>query len=156
MKLKVFMWQVFHDKLQTGGELKKGTGRGMNVVPSVRCWKLETTFFSLAQALPLFGPVSWKFLDGTPLDFQDCMEGWIPLGCDNYKLKLFVLGVVLWILWITRNKFAIEGVCPNTPSDIIYKILLYLQRWRVLLKSGDQSAMDDKVPGLGLRSSRSN
>jgi hypothetical protein len=23
MKLKVFMWQVFHDKLQTGGELKK-------------------------------------------------------------------------------------------------------------------------------------
>jgi hypothetical protein len=28
MKLKVFMWQVFHDKLQTGGELKKETGRG--------------------------------------------------------------------------------------------------------------------------------
>jgi hypothetical protein len=51
---------------------------------------------------------------------------------------------VLWIFWITRNKFAIEGVYPNAPSDIVYKILSYLQQWRVLLKGGDQSAMDDK------------
>jgi hypothetical protein len=28
MKLKVFMWQVFHDRLQTGEELKKRNWRG--------------------------------------------------------------------------------------------------------------------------------
>jgi hypothetical protein len=89
------MWQVFHEKLQTGGRTQK------NILFTCPGAAFVWTCFK-----EVFG---W---DKVPLDFQDCMEGWIPLGCDNYKLKLFILGVVSWILWITRNKFAIEGVCP--------------------------------------------
>jgi hypothetical protein len=32
MKLKVFMWQVFQDKLQTGGNLRNGIGKGMETI----------------------------------------------------------------------------------------------------------------------------
>jgi hypothetical protein len=83
--------------------------------------------------------------DRVPTSLQSYLEGWVPLGCDNYKSKLFALGVVLWILWITRNKFAIEGVCPNSSSDVLYKILSYLQRWRVLLKGSEQAEVDAKA-----------
>jgi hypothetical protein len=39
---------------------------------------------------------------------QDFFDNWSPLGCVHHNLKLFLLGVVLWVLWITRNKLAMD------------------------------------------------
>jgi hypothetical protein len=65
MKLKVFMWQVFHDKLQTGEELKNGTGKGMENVLFALCQRAWIIFSSHAPLLNLFGFVSKKPWAGT-------------------------------------------------------------------------------------------
>jgi hypothetical protein len=101
------------------------------------CWLVAGGWFVLREKY------CWLVAD-KPSEQADCLEGWIPLGCSDYKLKLFILGVVLWILWTTRNKFAIEGGCPTSPADVVHKILSYLQRWRLLLK-GEQARMDARA-----------
>jgi hypothetical protein len=85
----------------------------------------------------------------SPRGFQDCLDVWIPLGCVDYKLKLFVLGVALWVLWNTRNKLVIEGVCPISPSDVVYKMISYMQRWRALLRGEEQAKMEVKLQQVG-------
>jgi hypothetical protein len=65
----------------------------------------------------------------SPDRLQEVWEELVPLCCSNHKLKLFLVGVV----------FLIEGVCPRTPSDVMYKILSFVQRWHVLLGGEDQS-----------------
>jgi hypothetical protein len=44
---------------------------------------------------------------------QDILDKWTPLGRADYKFKIFVLGVVLWAIWVTRNKIAIGGWRQN-------------------------------------------
>jgi hypothetical protein len=31
--------------------------------------------------------------------------------------------MVLWVLWITRNKMVMEGVFRSDPADVLFKIL---------------------------------
>ena len=78
----------------------------------------------------------------TPSSMQDLVEHWLPLGVPNYSYKLFVFVVIFWVLWKVRNKMMIEGVFPTQPSELIFKILSCLQRWRVLLRDADRSRMD--------------
>lgn len=86
--------------------------------------------------------------DRPPDSLQEVWEEWVPLGYGDYKLNFSFLGVVvvvLWILWNTRNKLVIEGVCPKSPSGELYKILSYLQRWHVLLGGDEQSKLDERM-----------
>ena len=45
MKLKVFLWQISHDKLQTGVALKKENGRGVRTAALVGPWKQQNIYF---------------------------------------------------------------------------------------------------------------
>ena len=45
-----------------------------------------------------------------PSSMQELLEGWIPLGCRNYGVKITVLAGVLWTLWNVRDKMTMEGV----------------------------------------------
>jgi hypothetical protein len=64
-----------------------------------------------------------------PLNFQDFFDNWLPLQDKQYKLKLFVLANVVWVLWNIRNKMSIEGVFPTDPVDTLFKINASLQKW---------------------------
>ena len=77
-------------------------------------------------------------LDRAPRSLQDFLDLWLPFGCANYNLKLVLLTTVLWGLWTTRNKRAIEGKFPRAPSDILFKINAFLQWWKVRLRNEDQ------------------
>jgi hypothetical protein len=145
MKLKVFMWQVYHDRLQTGVAMKSKKWRGN--LQCTLCGALETgdhLFFKCV--LSRFIWASFKEALGwerAPDSLQDILDNWIPLGCADYKSKIFMLGVVLWAIWVTMNKTAIEGVAPKSPTDVLYKIHFFLQRWRALLGAGSQKKIDD-------------
>ncbi|CAL5053999.1 unnamed protein product [Urochloa decumbens] len=73
---------------------------------------------------------------------HDLLEGWVPLGGKESIRIIFMLAIVLWDIWNTRNKIAIEGVFPRNPTDVLHKIYAYFQRWRVLLKGEDQAKLD--------------
>lgn len=48
-------------------------------------------------------------------------------------------------LWTTRHKFSIEGAFPKQPADILFKINVLMQRWRLLLKEKERTILNDKV-----------
>jgi hypothetical protein len=104
MKLKVFMWQVFHDRLQTGEELKKRNWKGED-----KCMVrgVVETRDHILFCCPIAKFIWVCFRDAlgwgrSPDRLQEVWEELVPLSCSNHKLKLFLVGVV----------FLIEGVCP--------------------------------------------
>jgi hypothetical protein len=140
MRIKVFYWLVSHNKLQTGVELKKRKWKGSHLCGI--CGQPETTdhiFFSCITARFVWScfaeSLGW---DRAPRSLQDFLDLWLPFGCANYNLKLVLLTTVMWGLWTTRNKRAIEGKFPRAPSDILFKINAFLQRWKVRLRNEDQ------------------
>jgi len=140
MKLKVFLWLVTHDKLQPGAELK---GRKLKGSPLCNiCGKQETVdhiFFRCVLAKFMWAcfkeALGW---DRAPSGWQDFLDNWIPMGCKNYNAKLFLLTIVLWALWTSRNKRAIEGKFPTSPSELLFKTNAFLQRWMALLRERDK------------------
>lgn len=73
---------------------------------------------------------------------QDFFENWLPMNDREYGLKFFMLASVLWSLWTTRNKMAIEGVFPNDPADVLFKIHACLQKWRPRLGSAEKEQLN--------------
>jgi hypothetical protein len=52
----------------------------------------------------------------------------------------FGLGAVCWAIWQTRNKMAIEKKLVKTPQEVLFKIVIFLQQWMMLL-SGEEQEM---------------
>jgi len=73
---------------------------------------------------------------------RELLEGWLPLGCRDYGVKMVVLAGLLWTLWNVRNKMAIEGVFLRAPTNIIFKFDSFIQRWRRLLRESDRTTLD--------------
>ena len=78
----------------------------------------------------------------TPKSHQDFLDNWVPSGCSQHDLKMTVLSTVMWALWNARNKMAIEGVFIRCPTDIIFRINFFLQRWKVLLRGEDRADLE--------------
>jgi len=51
--------------------------------------------------------------------------------------------MVIWTLWTSRNKWVIEGMLPRYPADLLFKTNAFLQKWKVLLREGDQTKIKD-------------
>lgn len=72
-----------------------------------------------------------------PRNFQDLFANWLLIHDKQYKLKVFLLAIVMWVLWNVRNKMSTEGVYPNDPADLLFKINASLQKWRGRLAHED-------------------
>jgi hypothetical protein len=141
--LKVFLWLIFQNKLQTGVALKKRKWKGSALCGM--CGQPETVdhiFFSCILAKFVWAclreALGWE---RTPVSIQDMLQNWIPLGCGDYSFKVFLLAVIFWVLWTSRNKRAIEGKFPKRPSELLFNINFFMQKWRVLLKGDEQDKL---------------
>lgn len=143
LKVKIFIWLILQGRLQTAVNLKGKKWKGSH--KCVICGEPETeehiffncilakfTWTSIKEAL------GW---DRVPIGMADFLENWGG-GNKNLSLTIFCLGVVLWGLWSIRNKYAIEGVFPSQPSNILFKINMWLQKWWILLKEEDRATLE--------------
>jgi hypothetical protein len=113
MKVKVFMWLVSQNRIQSGEVLGGRKWKGDKNCKI--CKVLETSdhiFFNCPLAKFLWVGLMSEALgwDRPPGGLRYCLGIWLPIGCSNYSLKLFALAITLWTLWNVRNKMAIEGV----------------------------------------------
>ena len=144
MKINVFMWLAFQDRLPTGVVLKKHNWKGDGCC--IICKILESADHILF-CCPL-AKFAWACArealqwGRTPSSMQDFLESWLPLGCRNYKAKMMLFARVLWTLKTVRNKMAIKGVFVQAPSSIIFKFDSFIQRWRQLLRASDRATLD--------------
>lgn len=66
-------------------------------------------------------------------------------GGRNYSLAIFCIAIVFWSLWTTRNKMVIEGVFPRQPTEILYKVKLWLQKWQVFLRRDEKTRLEEMI-----------
>lgn len=144
LKIKIFMWQMFCDRLPTPDNVSKrnrptdgscavcGSGENANHV-----------FFGCALAR-----FSWSAVRDT---FK---QNWNPLSSDDLldlltaqkgayaRIVWKCVGALLWSLWTVRNKITIEQKFPAHPADIIFKCHIFLQTWAMLGKTHDVDRME--------------
>jgi hypothetical protein len=75
-------------------------------------------------------------------DFVALVQGLVgPLR----RLVWFTFAAQCWSLWNIRNKLAIEGSVINSPADAIFKMSIYMQSWRVLVRRTDRNLLDSAL-----------
>jgi len=107
LKIKVFLWQLSHNKLQSAVALKK---RGWKGDPyCCLCGRLETTkhiFFSCSLARFVWSGVGLAFSrDTIPKSLDDLQVGGIVVFFKtNMRLGFIMFAGFAWALWKARNK----------------------------------------------------
>ena len=141
LKIKFFLWQMFHNKLQVARSLVKRGWKGN--MGCCLCDCVETVnhlFFKCHLAKLVWGLLQNIFeLDSCPRSLEDLSITWLQgKGPLPNRLIIFFFAGFAWALWTTRNKMAIEKSFVKTPTDVIYVAISLLQRWSVLLKEKDK------------------
>jgi hypothetical protein len=155
-KIKIFLWQLLRGRLPSGDQLVKRHG------PSdgncALCGEREDCshiFFGCALAKFMWAGV--RELLG---------DVWNPAGAGQFlaivhglsgplrRTAWFTFAAQCWALWNIRNKLAIEGKLINSPADAMFQMVLYMQRWRALVRTKDRGLLDmtmDEIRRVQLR-----
>lgn len=145
MKIKFFMWQMLHNKLQVAENLIKRKWKGS--ICCCLCGMPESVnhvFFECHLARMCWGIIKEVFqLTETPRSVDELCSGWLKgKGPLSIRLTIFLFAGFAWAIWTTRNKMAIEKVFPKAPTDVIFVALSLMQKWRVSLKEKEQGSFD--------------
>jgi hypothetical protein len=85
---------------------------------------------------------------------------WNPAGAADFvaianglsgrlrRIAWFTFDAQCWALWNIRNKLAIEGSLISSPVDAIFKMSIYMQSWRVLVRRRDRPLLDAALDEL--------
>lgn len=130
-KIKVFLWQMYHGKLQAVAVLIKRGWKGDH--RCCLCRKPESIdhiFFSCPLAQFTWCCIREVFgWEGFPFSSADFMENWLQnkFGA-NKSLALFIFAGFMWALWKNRNKMAIEKKFPKAPSKAVLNDISFMQK----------------------------
>jgi len=145
MKIKVFLWQLSHNKLQSAVALKRRGWKGST--RCVLCGRHESVshiFFTCSLARFVWACLSEIFGGTIPYSWDELHGGKLTnMFKTNMRLSLFLFAGIAWSIWRTRNKMAIEKVFPQNPIDVVYLGISYVQKWWRLLKPADQEKLSN-------------
>ena len=145
LKIQIFLWMVYHDRIQAVVQLKKRNWDG--AVECKLCGEIETSDHILFQC-----PVAlflWVFLKQTfgwaayPSSFGALMENLLLNNKGRVRhLYLFLCAGALWTLWKTRNDLVFNTKIVPAPVVVIHKTIALLTQWKILLKKKDRAKME--------------
>ena len=133
------MWQLFCDKLPTSLNVAKRNGPATG--PCALCGEPEDAshvFFRCSLARFAWSAV--RTAAGVQWDPRSAAELTHLLDTIHGSAKRVMwrcVGALLWTIWLTRNKFTIEGCFPSHPANILFKCNLLLQQWSPLGRRRD-------------------
>jgi hypothetical protein len=64
------------------------------------------------------------------------------------RVVWFSFAALAWALWNIQNKLTMEGVLIGKPADALYKMIIYMQQWRMLVKWKDRGLVDAAMETL--------
>ena len=65
------------------------------------------------------------------------------LQSSNYHVKFFILSIMLWSLWTTRNKTGVEKRFPRPSNDFFPQNYFFPIQWKIVLEEGDVKFLKD-------------
>jgi len=150
MKIKVFLWQLAHNKLQSAMALKRRGWKGS--ARCLLCGRQETVshiFFSCSLARFVWACLSEVFGGVFPNSWDELLGGKLTgMLKTDLRRGLFLFAGIAWSIWPTRNKMAIEKTFPNNPIDVIYSGVSFVQKWWRLLNPVDQEKLAGVVEAM--------
>jgi hypothetical protein len=143
-KVKIFLWQLIRGRLPTCEQVAKrhdpSNGR------CAMCGEIEDCnhiFFGCHLA---------KFLWAGVRELLKC--DWNPSGIGHFitlaqnlsgplrSLVWYTFAAQCWALWIIRNKLTIEGKLIGNPADAIFKMSIFMQQGRALVRPRERALLD--------------
>jgi hypothetical protein len=137
LKIRIFIWQVVQNKIQTGQQLKARNWKGRGLCRL--CREKEDAnhlLFSCPLAEFVWACVSEALgCDGYPRSITELISVWLPnkFGV-SFQTALSCFAGLAWAIWMTRNSMCMRNVFPANPTDVIHLGLSFVQKWKVLMK----------------------
>jgi hypothetical protein len=132
LKIRVFLWQTFQNRIQTTHQLKSMNWRGSE--RCVLCGRSEDANHLLFECS--LAKFVWSFMgemlgwSGFPGSMEDLVLNWLPGGFKvSYQMMLTCFAGVACVIWLTRNKMCMSRIFLNNPIEIIYLCLSFVQKW---------------------------
>jgi hypothetical protein len=153
LKIRVFMWQAFQNRVQTAQQLMAMNWKGgENCILCGRPENIDHLVFECSLARFV-----WSFLgeslgwQGYPRGMDDLTANWLTGGFNvSYQMGLACFAEVAWAIWLTRNKMCMSHIFPNNCIDAIYTCLSFMQKWCILAGESARCKMQDGwAPGGG-------
>jgi hypothetical protein len=151
LKIKVFVWQVYNDKIQSEEQLcKRNWPRESGCK---LCGEKETTdhiIFGCMMARFLWcvcrDAFGWR---ATPTKVSKYIEEVLEGGNRKTEmLYIFIFGCAAWSLWLIRNDFVFNDLLVSSPEVCIFRFISFMQRWAILCKAEEKLMVDEAVQRL--------
>jgi hypothetical protein len=128
LKIRIFLWQVINDKIQSAEQVKKRNWPGS--VACKMCGVLESTshiFFHCALASFCWCmcryALGWPF---SPSDDVDIFNFCYNSSNKQTKRVLYLFGAVAWSLWLIHNEFVFQNIVIHSSNVGIFRAISFL------------------------------
>jgi hypothetical protein len=134
LKIKVFVWQVYNNRIPSAEQLIKRNWPGDTGCKV--CGQRESTDHIMFQCfLAQFlwfvcrDAFNWPLIPTSVADIQECVIGEAPKKLKNFLMLL--CGSLTWSVWLIRNDFVFNNVVIPSPETGLFRIS-FMQKWVVL------------------------
>jgi hypothetical protein len=140
LKIKIFLWQVCNDKVQSAEQLKKKNWP--DPLECKLCGNIETAehiFLRCALASFLWSVVKdamgW---DCSPITMNDIYNKLVEGSNRENGYFVFLFGCLTWCLWLIRNDLIFNNLVVTSPDICIFRTISFMQKWSILHKEKGQ------------------
>jgi hypothetical protein len=153
LKIKIFLWQVCNDKIQSAEQLKKRNWEGP--IECKMCGQIESKEHIFVDcALARYGwnvfrdVLAWS---STPDSLEELSSKLVEGNERENGNFIYIFGSLAWSLRLLRNDLIFNNLVALSPDVCIFRTISFMQRWRILSKEQAQLWIDTVIHKLRRR-----
>jgi hypothetical protein len=140
LKIKIFLWQVCNDKIQSAEQLKRRNWE--DPIECKMCRQVESIEHILVGCV--LDKYGWSLLRDI-FDWPNTPNSLEELSCklvegnerENANFA-YIFGCLAWSLWLLRNDLIFSNLVVPSPDVCILHTISFMQRWRILSREQAQ------------------
>jgi hypothetical protein len=132
LKVKIFLWMAWHDRIQTTQQLKTRNWDKADVCKFCDKEELDNhLLFQCPIARILWccvrDSLGWPSAPISITNFQDLFL--VQGNRDAHEIVWWVMAAVEWSIWKTRNDLVFSDIVIKSPKQVASKSLGFMKQW---------------------------